>query len=446
MGRFKLGAAFATVIALACATQGLAAPAGALKPVNGVQSAALQNATGVAIAPNGKHAYGLGYASDSIGVFSRNANSGAVAFVEQESGNGLASPMSVVVSPDNKNVYVAGDISDSVHSYSRAANGELSFIDADFDGMDGAEGLDGAHDVVISPDGKHVYAVGREDDAIALLERLPDGELQWADAFIDGLGGVDDLVDPRGVTISPDGKHVYAVTAGSGSLVTFKRSKATGQLDFVESDSIPSAGNDVAVSPDGKRVYTAENAGVRSFKRNAKTGALTNPKFTDTPVTSGIAPAPAHDAVYATYGNGVATLAVRKGGKLAEIDFDGDAALGQSEGVDVSDDGRHVIIAGAPGITNGTLAAYSRQPTVELKGKKKQAAKRLTVRAECTAACRVTVTGKGLKKVSRKLRAGKARKLRLRFKGTPAGGKLVIKAKAKAGNRKAADKLAVRLK
>ena len=107
MGRIKVGAALATVVAIACAAQGLAAPGGALKHVNTVETLALRNAEGVAFAPNGKHVYGVGFAADGVAAFSRNANSGKLKLVDTESGNGLLGPTGVTVSPDNKTVPVA---------------------------------------------------------------------------------------------------------------------------------------------------------------------------------------------------------------------------------------------------------------------------------------------------------------------------------------------------
>ncbi len=437
MGRIKVGAALATVVAIACAAQGLAAPGGALKHVNTVETLALRNAEGVAFAPNGKHVYGVGFAADGVAAFSRNANSGKLKLVDTESGNGLLGPTGVTVSPDNKTVYVTGSLSDSVHAYARAANGELTHIDSKFDIVDG-DGLDNAHDVVAAPSGKHVYVTGMNDNAIAVFDRNASGELDWKTAVTNPQ-----MSGPHAADISADGKHLY-VTAGS-KVVVFKRAKKTGQLNFVSAHDGPLFIRDVAVSADGKRVYTAADEGVRSYKRNPRTGKLTNPKVTDAGEVARVAVAPAHDAVYATVGNGVRTLKVGKNGKLKEIDFDQFGEVSLTDGVAVSGDGRHVVMAG--GVVTGYAVSLSRQPTLTLKGKAKQAAGKLAVRAACTAKCRVTVSGKGLKKVSKNLQPGKAKKIALKFKGNPpSGGKLVIKGKAKAGNRKAADKVTVRLK
>jgi|GEM_PF-5616398 len=439
MGRIKIGAALATVVALVCAAQGLAAPGGALKHVSTVSAPALGNPEGITVSPDGKHVYGVGFAADEIGIFSRNRNSGKIKLLDDVFGDGLQSPRAVVVSPDGKNVYVAGASSDTVHVYARAANGGLTFLEAERDGFGGVTLLQGPYDVAISPDGKHVYAVSLNEHAVNLFNRLGNGEL----TFVDDYSGVPFAYS---VAVSSDGKNVYVTS--SGAVLTFKRNKATGELNQIDSDGLGATLFDVTVSPDGKRVYVADADGVHALKRNAKTGKLGSPKLVETGQAQEVAVAPAGDAVYATVGNGVRTVAVRKNGGLKVIDFDGFAGvISVSAGVAVSPDGRHVVISGGVGLADAHAISLSRQPTLTLKGKAKQAAGKLAVRAACNAKCRVTLSGKGLKKVSRTLAPGKEKRLRLFFKGAPpSGGKLVIKGKAKAGNRKAADKLTVRLK
>jgi DNA-binding beta-propeller fold protein YncE len=55
----------------------------------------------------------------------------------------------------------------------RATAPVLNFVEAVFDGPQGAEGLEGATAVVVSPDGKHVYVAAGESDALAVFTRDP---------------------------------------------------------------------------------------------------------------------------------------------------------------------------------------------------------------------------------------------------------------------------------
>ena len=47
----------------------------------------------------------------------------------------------------------------------------LNFVEAQFDGVGGVDGLDYAHGVAVSPDGAHVYITGGYDTAIAIFAR-----------------------------------------------------------------------------------------------------------------------------------------------------------------------------------------------------------------------------------------------------------------------------------
>src|SRR5688500_17732655 len=96
-----------------------AAPSGGLRPVEEQINGSHSDANDVAVAPDGRQVYGAGFATDEIGVFDRNANTGAIDFADSTEGDGLDAPNAVVVSRDSDNVYVAGNASDSVEAYER---------------------------------------------------------------------------------------------------------------------------------------------------------------------------------------------------------------------------------------------------------------------------------------------------------------------------------------
>ena len=90
-----------------------------------------------------------------------------------------------------------------------AASGVLTFIQVQKDAT--IDGLNRANSVLVSPDGQHIYVAGGQDDAVAVFSRNETtGELTFVEIQKDGVNGVDGLDLTRTVTVSPNGRHVYA--------------------------------------------------------------------------------------------------------------------------------------------------------------------------------------------------------------------------------------------
>ncbi|MDZ4779578.1 MAG: beta-propeller fold lactonase family protein [Planctomycetia bacterium] len=215
-------------------------------------------------------------------------------FVQQQrdgvsSVEGLDGAWGVAVSPDGKNVYATSVIDDSLVVFRRnAATGELSYLEKKTDSIDGADGLDGAVGLVVSPDGKHIYVVGVGDNSVTLYSRSDfDGALTFVQKYLDNAQGIDGVAAPLGVAISPDGLHVFVTGNGDSALAVFSRNAADGKLTFFARikdndqnngkpvDALFGAWN-VTVSPDNKHVYVTANVddAVSVFERNATTGEL----------------------------------------------------------------------------------------------------------------------------------------------------------------------------
>jgi 6-phosphogluconolactonase (cycloisomerase 2 family) len=113
-------------------------------------------------------------------------------------------------------------------------SGRLRLIQALENAVDGVEGLFGARSAAVSPDGAHVYVASGLRDSLAVFARDPaDGRLAFVEGHRDGVEGVDGLADARQVVVSPDGAHVYVASAGDPGVAVFARDPATGQLAFV---------------------------------------------------------------------------------------------------------------------------------------------------------------------------------------------------------------------
>ena len=204
--------------------------------------------------------------------------------------DGLKGAHSVTVSPDGKHVYAAGNADDAVAVFSRdPTTGALTLVEVHKDGEGGVEGLDGSHSVTVSPDGKHLYAAGAGDSAVVVFSRdSTTGALTFVEFQKDGAAGVDGLRGSHSVTVSPDGKHLYVAGDGDDAVAAFSRDSTTGALTFLEFQSNGSGGVDgldgirfVTVSPDGKHLYSASvfDDAVAVFSRNSTTGVLTFVEF-----------------------------------------------------------------------------------------------------------------------------------------------------------------------
>ena len=109
------------------------------------------------------------------------------------------------------------------------------------DGREGTDGactdgnaLTSANAIAASPDGRHVYATS-DAGGIAILARSRDGKLAQAGCVKDFAPAsvcTDAFAMPRPVAlvVSPDGRHVYATSRGSHAVLVFARDAATGGL------------------------------------------------------------------------------------------------------------------------------------------------------------------------------------------------------------------------
>jgi DNA-binding beta-propeller fold protein YncE len=311
-------AAIAAAILLACVVAAAGALAatgdlGYIGCVGGVTgctatSVALTAADGIVVSPDGANVYASsGEGGNAVDVFSRNSANGSLTF---DGCNGSASgctatnpsgavdaPYGVVVSPNGANVYTADYGGNTVSAFARnASTGALTFV-----GCNGpltgctatstSNALDGDYAVAVSPDGASVY-VGGDNGISAFSRNTTTGALTFQACI--GVGScaattpAGAVYDLESVAVSPDGKNVYAASAGNGVVDVFSRNTSNGTLTFAScigdySTCTAAPGPEVlastaavAVSDDGSTVYAAgtEYGDVSVLARNASTGAL----------------------------------------------------------------------------------------------------------------------------------------------------------------------------
>lgn len=255
----------------------------------------LIQASAVAVARDGLHVYATAGSSDALVAFARDIETGELTWIETENDgingvDGLNEATSVTVSPDGGHVYVASPRDDAVSVFARdETTGELDFVEAQFDGVNGVDGLAGCHMAIVSPDNRHVYASGSVEDAVAVFERnQTTGALSFVEVVFDGVNGFDGLEGVLGLALDRTGTHLYAAGFREDAVAVLRRNATSGALSFVE--AIFTSGSDgldgvnfATVSQDGENVYTVsleqppgfgENA-LSVFARDASSGKLT---------------------------------------------------------------------------------------------------------------------------------------------------------------------------
>ena len=186
---------------------------------------------------------------------------------------GMRNPRGTAVSPDGNHVYVAGQADNSIVIFEReAADGTLTYVDRARHNVDGVQSMRYPTGVVVSPDGKHVYVASYGSGAVVSFTRNSGtGGLTYLERKLDGkldagkkIVGISRAIE---LTISRDGKSLYVTGYTDNSVVLFRRDVNTGLLQFVERHKDGSGGVDglryplgLDVSPDGKNVYVAGSA------------------------------------------------------------------------------------------------------------------------------------------------------------------------------------------
>lgn len=252
--------------------------------VGGVDGVA--GASSVAVSPDGRSVYATGYDDDAVAAFSRNPATSALTFVEREKNGegsvaGLDTASAVRVSPDGRHVYAAGDLAASLVVFSRdAATGALTFVERRQNGVGPIVGLNRPVGIAISADGRHVYGISTTGAVAAFSRNATSGALAFVEAEFDGSAGVDGLAGATALALSPDGAHLYAAGTSESEIAIFARDAASGALTFeavVTAAAAPGleSPRSVVVSHDGAHVYVSAGAeSILGFLRDRATGLL----------------------------------------------------------------------------------------------------------------------------------------------------------------------------
>jgi DNA-binding beta-propeller fold protein YncE len=291
------------------------------------QGRALASARAVAISPDGRNVYVTSLTG--VAVFARDGDgrltqargsAGCVGEAPQtDCGQvrAIAGGNDVVVSFDGQQVYVAAAVSHAIAVLSRdPASGSLSQAPGsagcigDAGGCAPGRGLATSLHLALSNDGRDLYAAGyfAYTGAIAILRRDPrDGTLTQSagtKACVSGsgprrakCGPARGLQFPNALTVSADGRSVYASSLNNNAVVLFNRDSRTGALSQPRgraaclSSQAPGGPpgtvitrtcaparylnpGALAASPGGENLYVLSSSSVTVFSRRKGSGVL----------------------------------------------------------------------------------------------------------------------------------------------------------------------------
>ncbi len=120
----------------------------------------------------------------------------------------------------------------------------LALVAAHNDGVGADRRLNGEHSVTMSDDGRFVYAARDLERALLVYQRdARTGQLSLVQSFTNKYEGdktlmnpelLDMFIGPRAVTMSPDNRHLYLVLHWIQTVLVFERDKEFGKLKLIQ--------------------------------------------------------------------------------------------------------------------------------------------------------------------------------------------------------------------
>ena len=211
----------------------------------------LNGVSDLALDADQTHLYAVSRTDNMVIVFERDADTGTiepVQFIQNgvDDVSGLSGAHSLAFSADETHVYVASEFSNSIVVFARQNDpesdhyGRLTFQQRVEEAVDGVAGLGSPAAVSVSPDDRHLYALSRDADTLAVFMRNPNpgsagfGQLDYIEHYTNETDGVAGLGGARDLALSDDGQDLYALGDDEGTIALFERDEDTGALAFVE--------------------------------------------------------------------------------------------------------------------------------------------------------------------------------------------------------------------
>jgi 6-phosphogluconolactonase (cycloisomerase 2 family) len=306
----------------------------------------------------GMFLFGLVGTDNEVRVFAVSASTGALSEIQHSPFPTGILPFAATTDAGDAFLYVATALTDDVSAFSIASNGDLAQL-----GSPVATG-DGPAAVAVSSDGLFLHTVNAQAMTVSTHPRDPvTGELGAALAPVNAGGA-----QPNSMAVDPANGTVYVAAEFSGTLRSFTRAGAGGELEVAltaRTRAVPSGLHLSTWTSRVQRVPTQAYASsfaapqLRAFDVVAATGALVErtdspivlPTFAETLVSDG-------RFLYAGLGNlGLGAYRVASDGALIEVP--GQPFAAGTTFIDLASDpsGRFLY-----GTTNIALHAFTIEP------------------------------------------------------------------------------------
>jgi 6-phosphogluconolactonase (cycloisomerase 2 family) len=224
----------------------------------------------VAADPQNRFLFVGDIALSELHVFTIDNSTGALSEIGTSPYATVHEPVTIVVDPTGTRVYVASMGSNSVGGFSLDATGALTPIEGSPFPTSGTQ--DFGDDLVINADGTflyvqdlaniYTYSVDGSSGALTLVQTV-------AGPSKGGVGGI---------ALDPHGTYLYAVGAGTNSILAYSIDASTGFLTLTGSSPMleRNGAYTISISPTGLFAYTIEN------NNDLVSYALNNGVFTPT--------------------------------------------------------------------------------------------------------------------------------------------------------------------
>jgi 6-phosphogluconolactonase len=146
-----------------------------------------------------------------------------------------AGPRHLTFDPDGKTVYVLNELNGTVTAFAwETTDGSMKELQTISTLAEGFKGANSSAEVVVSPDGKFLYASNRGPDDIAIFSIDPKTrKLTLAGHQTTGGG------HPRNFAIDPTGGYLMVANRDSDNVVLFRIERPTGHLRQVAEHPVP---------------------------------------------------------------------------------------------------------------------------------------------------------------------------------------------------------------